>query len=940
MGGVAKHMNHLYDNPELTFGEIEDIFIKASQGNLVGTEKTDGQNLFVSYSVRDEEAKAARNMGNIKSGGMSASGLAKKFKGRGDLAKSFNDAFDIFSQAIDLLDIETQLDIFGPDANIWYNAEVQDPRTSNVISYDKKTLTIHRVGHKEFDKQSGKAIDKDVSGNAEVLEKALENVGDFLSDEEYKVEVNAIRNLEGIADDTVLNETLSRLYDLMSKSGMTASNTVGDYLNKRVGEVVDKLLPPLDPELKKELMKRIFRVPGSSLTKIYQMLPPESDELKNKIRNLVNGSGKIYSAAIWPLEDIVHDFSVEMLKGLESAFVLDNKAETENIKKRVKDAIATIEAADNKSEMATLMKQMKKLKDIENVSTAAEGFVFDYDGISYKFTGNFAPVNQILGISKYPSTRGGKTDLDEEEAGNTSDSEQGKADVALVPGSFKPPHKGHFKLMKDYLEEDANKVIILISNPSDPKNIRFVDLPSLGTRLEIRPDAAKRIFDLYIENAGLKGKIEVKPIWKKGHNNPLGFTHNYLDNIAKSGEDKSVVVGVSTKDSEDIARFDDMKEKYETPPSSNLKLINKPRDPDPSYSDIGATGFRKAVAKAIEKKDLSDVEKFIPDGVSAEAVMNIIAGASNSWLAENKVRTKEASSMASVAVAGSAAGNEYNNDESLIREEELEEMYIIDRKKFVEELILREGIRHILKTVKKKEFHQEQLAREAVKKMLSEEMKDAPYANTGINELEQLLKRIIPVIEPDYKSLTTSSEQRDSFRAHIINAVANALSPDITSSASDGIEIIDTPDEDEMALEEIDDANEEVEISVDTGNKFIDIDPDAKEEESPEDEEEEEFAIEGEDETGRNFAMGTWERIETNIVESYRKLSNPKDQDLFYDYLIANLKLYFDKFEDELANVVDEPESEIYDRESAASEDEAAMGAEEDFELGGEEAAI
>ena len=32
---------------------------------------------------------------------------------------------------------------------------------------------------------------------------------------------------------------------------------------------------------------------------------------------------------------------------------------------------------------------------------SAEGFVFDYDGNSYKFTGNFAPVNQLLGLFRY-----------------------------------------------------------------------------------------------------------------------------------------------------------------------------------------------------------------------------------------------------------------------------------------------------------------------------------------------------------------------------------------------------------------------------------------------------------------------------------------------------------------------------------------------------------
>ncbi|HAW78525.1 MAG TPA: hypothetical protein DCX27_01640, partial [Balneola sp.] len=44
-GGVAGHMNHLYDNPNLTFKEMKGIFRAASNGELKGTEKTDGQNL-------------------------------------------------------------------------------------------------------------------------------------------------------------------------------------------------------------------------------------------------------------------------------------------------------------------------------------------------------------------------------------------------------------------------------------------------------------------------------------------------------------------------------------------------------------------------------------------------------------------------------------------------------------------------------------------------------------------------------------------------------------------------------------------------------------------------------------------------------------------------------------------------------------------------------
>ena len=42
-------------------------------------------------------------------------------------------------------------------------------------------------------------------------------------------------------------------------------------------------------------------------------------------------------------------------------------------------------------------------------------------------------------------------------------------------------------------------------------------------------------------------------------------------------------------------------------------------------------------------------------------------------------------------------------------------------------------------------------------------------------------------------------------------------------------------------------------------------------------------------------------------------LSNEEDQELFYDYLIANLKLYFDKFEEELSSSISEPTNQAYD---------------------------
>ena len=65
------------------------------------------------------------------------------------------------------------------------------------------------------------------------------------------------------------------------------------------------------------------------------------------------------------------------------------------------------------------------------------------------------------------------------------------------------------------------------------------------------------------------------------------------------------------------------------------------------------------------------------------------------------------------------------------------------------------------------------------------------------------------------------------------------------------------------------------------------------------------------------MAKKTFDNIEKNIVETYDILNDPSDQDVFREYLITNLKLYFDKFEKELGNVT-EPTTPEYEQEVGA----------------------
>ena len=68
MGGVAGQLMHLYDNPDLTASEMTKILTSAASGQLVGTEKTDGYNIFLSFI--DGEARYARNKGDMRKGGV------------------------------------------------------------------------------------------------------------------------------------------------------------------------------------------------------------------------------------------------------------------------------------------------------------------------------------------------------------------------------------------------------------------------------------------------------------------------------------------------------------------------------------------------------------------------------------------------------------------------------------------------------------------------------------------------------------------------------------------------------------------------------------------------------------------------------------------------------------------------------------------------------
>ena len=857
-GGLYGHLAHLYDNTELSFKELKEIFLRASGGDLFVAEKMDGMNIFLSYSSVSNQTKAARNKGNIKSGGLNGEELIKKFSDKPNMANPLKEAYETWDSAIKSLPKEKQIAIFGTDADIYYSVEILDSRVKNVVNYSSQNLVIHTDGHALYDKKTGSPQEIDIEENFKILKQTIDNLPsqNFGS---FKLVNQALTKLKALDDKTALEIVLKKIEKIQQQYKLNDASTIGDYIKTRL-MFLKTLFPNLEQKLLIAIINKIMGTAGFDIRKFGSSIPPE---YKEKISLTVNNASTLLSEAIKPLEIIIHDFAVELLRGIESLFIVDNKKETENLKKEVAAAIAAIENSGNEDAIKILKQNFEKLKKVDNITSTIEGLVFQYNGNMYKFTGNFAPVNQILGLFKFG--RGSKIPPMQHVVKESSKNKI----YALFPGAFKPPHREHFKSVQILNDLSYVDEILVIISPSS----RIDDTGNL----KITAQQSEQIWKIFVKNMK-KVKIEISK-----SESPVKSVYDFALERTNPGDGIAVAKGEREGGEHRFKRLEDFVLKH----NLNIKIteINTATE-----ASVSATHLRNAIIQ----NDKHFFEEYMPVHLNLnekEQIWDIVRINTN-----QNTTVKEMSGMGAGAITGFASEKTKQMNKK------------IERKEFMKEILLREKIKHAIKNIFEEQKTKTNILREYVRKLICEEAKskvqDTVHANTGINVLEDLLKKIIPSIEQDFKILTSSEEQRKSFRAHVLNAVSKTLTAaDINANA--GLKADDQINE-QLGTETI---NINTSDNPEQNDKFIDI------EDKPE-EEPDTFTIPGKDETGRNLAQTSYEKIEKNILDAYAILSDNEDKKLFYDYLLTNLKMYFDKFESELQTNLQEPQVNAQDAET------------------------
>ena len=118
---------------------------------------------------------------------------------------------------------------------------------------------------------------------------------------------------------------------------------------------------------------------------------------------------KQFEKNMWPFQFIFLKLGAEVLqnvKGFVAAGGSDQIASAMNthIKTLESKKLGSVESPDKfEKDMAKLYKNLEKLNSIGGTKAIApsEGVVFQYKGGTYKLTGTFAPINQIMGIMRF-----------------------------------------------------------------------------------------------------------------------------------------------------------------------------------------------------------------------------------------------------------------------------------------------------------------------------------------------------------------------------------------------------------------------------------------------------------------------------------------------------------------------------------------------------------
>ena len=414
-GGAGGHMAHPYDNHGLTFGDMKEIVSRGLSGRLdiegiPVTEKTDGQNIQVTW--KNGQIGFARNKGTVINP-MTTAELQAKFDNRGPISEAFGNAGEDLTEAFSRVPQDKLNEVFK-NGRVFANMEIIYPATKNVIAYEIAVLQFHNLV--EYD-ESGNIVETDATGGA-LIQKIVNEANLDLQKKDQsgnpiyssgfkiippqQVKLTRVDNFEDQK-----NAFINEIDQLRNKYNLKDTDLVTEYHKAWWADVIRTKAQGSGYEIPDDVLTTLiyrwaFNDKSTSIVNIKKQI--NNPNFVTWVTDFDKQDFKSFQKQnMEPFESIFLRLGAVVLKNAENFLAANPSNAVQEIKTELAQLTRELEQSDDPKVLDKLKAELVRIQRLGGFEAIvpSEGIVFVYRGNTYKLTGAFAPVNQILGVLKY-----------------------------------------------------------------------------------------------------------------------------------------------------------------------------------------------------------------------------------------------------------------------------------------------------------------------------------------------------------------------------------------------------------------------------------------------------------------------------------------------------------------------------------------------------------
>ena len=357
MGGLAGHMMHPHDNLKLTIEEFEDIFLGTVNQNLPASEKLDGFNIHILN--KNGEIRFARNGKDLMEGGF----------GKADIENRFSNerVREVFRKGFEMTEQDARFKMI-PDWDLFHytiNTEIIIAGCTNIMPYGQNMLVPHNLYRWGI-----------WNGNAHI--NSIDELPGNLKTNLPFTWIDARQDF----NEEYWHDRISKVFEEFN-----GANTLEEYYEHKFVQVVMAIMEgEYSHELVQAMFNRFFGV-GEKIN-LRELRKEYGSE---NVQKFLDIEKQLVFLTKDDLDQLVLEMGTYILdhfRGLNWASGIPYHA----MQVLHENVLRIVANTENDTRIF-----VHRWTACSGKVFATEGLVVEFKGDRYKWTGPFAPINQLLG---------------------------------------------------------------------------------------------------------------------------------------------------------------------------------------------------------------------------------------------------------------------------------------------------------------------------------------------------------------------------------------------------------------------------------------------------------------------------------------------------------------------------------------------------------------